>query len=68
MTAPLDYQSPTKHQRPSRFPTVVVVLVLLVGLGMLLFRPLLGLLMAFALRGTSNIVTSRDTISQSRLT
>jgi hypothetical protein len=59
MTAPIEYQSPSR-QRPSRFPTVVVVLVLLVGLGVLLFRPLLGLLMGFALSGTSKSVAPAD--------
>lgn len=60
MSASIDYQSPSRHQRPSRFPTVVVVLVVLVGLGVLLFRPLLGLLMTFALSGTSKTVAPAD--------
>jgi hypothetical protein len=60
MTAPIDYQSPSSGRRPSRIPTVLIVLVALVGLGVLLFRPLLGLLMAFALSGTSKSVPPAD--------
>jgi len=60
MTRPIDYQSPSTQKRPSRFPTTVVVLVLLVGLAVLLFRPLLGLLMALALSGTSKSVPPAD--------
>jgi hypothetical protein len=52
----LDYQSTPEHQRQYRFPTGAVVLVALVGLGVLLFRPLVGLLMMVALSGTSKAV------------
>ena len=60
MTLPIDYQSPLKHQRPSRFPIVLAVVALLIGLGVLLFRPLLGLLLAFALSGTSKPVAPAE--------
>jgi hypothetical protein len=60
MTAPLDYQSPSNRRQSSRFPTALVVLLALLGLGVLLFRPLMILLMAIAFHGTSKSVPPAD--------
>src|SRR5688572_28805373 len=46
MTAPIDYQPHPGRPRSSRFPTVVVVLLVLIGLTVVFFRPLLGLVLS----------------------
>ena len=61
MTAPIDYQPRRSGPRRSRFPVAAVVLLVLVGLAGVFFRPLLGLLMIAAMAvGSSKSVPPSD--------